>query len=415
MTAEIPISRLGIDQAYNFMGINSDRSVADDAIITAYFQHEALDGFEISPWAESALTIIANARRSHLLHFVSVLSQTFDRNAVSGLWSKAARLQSGESTPAVGKPDIVDLEAEDIKAENEDIAAEEEHSNDGIALTPATSTSSPPYDHIEESGDEDNESGEGEGEEEEALDSSDSSASEVASSQVSYSADSDFSEEVEGQVWDGRNWCCEICNVILSDGECPNGHNTQRCEHCAWKLEDGSCPKCAPRCGSCGTEMLGAVCRHCGPLDYEEQADWITFDTFDGIWRCFDCSWEVEATSKWGGYCHCVNENNENRYLDLSEYPDFEPGEPCGTNEEESADEESDSEDERFIDDDEGDGMDDTVFDADSETLLLAGRVGTPYRAEIKGAIEEANARLAARYPQSSSGNEEGDDGVMEL
>lgn len=187
-----------------------------------------------------------------------------------------------------------------------------------------------------------------------------------------YSADSDFSEEVdERRYFDATDkvWHCEACDELLVDDNCPAGHAAiVRCQTCGWKVEQGLCPRCQPCCDDCGTEKLGSYCDYCQRYEGSgEDEDVIAFDIKDEVWRCIHCCWEIEPQKGGDGSCFCLNEAGEKHHIDLSECPDYEPADAdyCDSEDDDVSDDEEEptSEDEAFIDnegenDDDGDSMD---------------------------------------------------------
>ena len=79
--------------------------------------------------------------------------------------------------------------------------------------------------------------------------------------------------------------------------------------------------------------------------------DVITYDDVDGVWRCSECQWEIEADNETDGNCHCVEEEGRIRRVDLSQIPDYEPADDGASSIESSSDQEGDSDDEDAIDD----------------------------------------------------------------
>ncbi|KAI4110126.1 MAG: hypothetical protein L6R37_000019 [Teloschistes peruensis] len=126
--------------------------------------------------------------------------------------------------------------------------------------------------------------------------------------------DSDCGEPIGGKYFNGNYWVCQECDEEFSEDE----------------LEDGKCP-CAHIICFCDTEAFDpetdvCTCEPSSDDDGESTEDepGMAWDSMNGVWRCTDCSWEVEADDENEGYCHWA----------------------------EWVDSESDSEDEAFVEDD---------------------------------------------------------------
>ena len=94
------------------------------------------------------------------------------------------------------------------------------------------------------------------------------------------------------------------------------------------------------------------MCAECD-LEIEESKvgkDIITFDDVDGVWRCSECQWEIEADNETDGNCHCLEEGQMRRVY-LSQIPDYESADDGASSIEFSSDQEGDSDDEDAIDD----------------------------------------------------------------
>ncbi|KAI4254852.1 MAG: hypothetical protein LQ352_002873 [Teloschistes flavicans] len=157
--------------------------------------------------------------------------------------------------------------------------------------------------------------------------------------------DYDCGEPSGGKYWNGSYWMCEDCDEEFSEDE----------------LEEGKhiCGNTICFCDTPGFDLETDVCT-CEPSSDEESIEdepQIELDHNDGVWRCIDCLWEVEANTEDEGHCHCLAEPDADgltpaRRIELSQYDDFEPAD-SGSSGPESVDSEPDSEDEAFIDDDE--------------------------------------------------------------
>lgn len=336
---------MDLRDAYNAIGI-LDHKVCDEDVVTAYYLHTTHSLSEHEGDSERALKAIAEFRNSRFLRFVNAIRQHLTSENVgllsspdmqrssSPMSSVKAESASESLTPRNEDQDVINLEEEDNGSA--EVSSDRSMSSvsdvDARTLTPCS------------------------------TDSASSAGGGVGYDQVSnddYSADSDFSDEVdEGRYFDASNdvWRCETCDELLVDERCPAGHAALvRCQTCDWKVEEGICPKCQPRCDDCGTEMLGAQCGYCQQHeDDNNDEDTIAFDTRDEIWRCIHCCWEIEPQKGGDGSCYCLNQEGEKHRIDLSECPDYEPADAdnCDSDsDEESEDEEPTSEDERFIDD----------------------------------------------------------------
>lgn len=107
--------------------------------------------------------------------------------------------------------------------------------------------------------------------------------------------DSDCGEPIGGKYFNGNYWVCQECDEEFSEDE----------------LEDGKCP-CAHIICFCDTEAFDpetdvCTCEPSSDDDGESTEDepGMAWDSMNGVWRCTDCSWEVEADDENEGYCHC--------------------------------------------------------------------------------------------------------------
>ena len=140
-------------------------------------------------------------------------------------------------------------------------------------------------------------------------------------------------------------------------------------------------------CGACGRDRVDGECSNCEAGEESEDENTIAFDDTDGLWRCTDCHWEVEADNETDGNCHCLNDKREAHFIDLSDCLEYEPADSCSS-EDDSTDSEPDSGDEGFIDDSEisEDGI---APDAAIETINLA-TLYPAYRASDVAKITKA-------------------------
>ena len=95
------------------------------------------------------------------------------------------------------------------------------------------------------------------------------------------------------------------------------------------------------------------MCAECNSEIEESKVgeDIVIFDDVDGVWRCSECQWEIEADNETDGNCHCLEEEGQLRRVDLSPIPDYEPADDGASSIESSSDQEGDSDDEDAIDD----------------------------------------------------------------
>ena len=237
------------------------------------------------------------------------------------------------------------------------------------------------------------------------------SSSEEYTSDSMVEADGDELSDYEAYFeWDYENsergiWTCE-CGEAFVDGKCPYGHcgfcktcgwtivgdcsncpktcqgcgadkvsgvcaecdtkNSKKdestvkkdiivfsfCKSCGWNIV-GDCLRCPKTCQGCGKDKVNGVCAECDPKkeDIKARRDIIIFDDKDGVWRCGECQWEIEADNETVGNCHCENEEGGMRMIDLSQIPEYERADDAASSTEFSSDEEEDSEDEYAIDD----------------------------------------------------------------
>ena len=181
-----------------------------------------------------------------------------------------------------------------------------------------------------------------------------SSSEERSSDSISESDSDNESEEEPYFDWDVENdergsWYC-TCGEAFVDGKCPDGH-CGFCKSCGWEIY-GDCLRCPETCQGCGEDKVSGVCAECDSEieDSKVGKDIITFDDVDGVWRCSECQWEVEADNETDGNCHCLEEGQMRR-VDLSQIPDYEPADDGASSIEFSSDQEGDSDDEDAIDD----------------------------------------------------------------
>ena len=182
------------------------------------------------------------------------------------------------------------------------------------------------------------------------------SSSEDCSSDSILETDSDNESDYEAFFeWDEQNseggsWYCS-CGEAFIDGKCPYGH-CGFCKSCGWNIV-GDCLRCPETCQGCGEDKVSGGCAECDSEIEESKVgkDIITFDEGDGVWRCSECQWEIEADNETDGNCHCLEEGGRLRMVDLSQIPEYEPADDGASSTESSSDQEGDSDDEDAIDD----------------------------------------------------------------
>ena len=343
--------------AYLALGIDNGASCADGDVAVAYYKNLAETG-ELWTYSLNALQFIAEARRSPFLHFLATI--------VGHLTEKDIAVLANKTFPA--SPESGNVGEELVSAESVGEGSVDEE----IAHNPAS------------------ESSEGEMEMDEDSPSqprSPSSSEASISSSNGMGTDSDFSEEVSATVFDHHIWRCEECWTALVDWKCPNGHALERCETCGWQLDNGPCKRCLGMCGAYERDRVDGECSNCEAGEESEDEDTIAFDNTDGLWRCTDCHWEVEADNETDGNCHCLNDKREAHFIDLSDCLDYEPADSCSSDDD-STDSEPNSGDEGFIDDTEisEDGI---APDAAAGTVNLAA-LYPAYRASDVANITKA-------------------------
>lgn len=320
-----------LQMAYIALGIDNGASCADGDVGVAFYKNLSETG-ELSTYSLNALEFIAEARRSQFLDFLATIVGHLNEKEITALAKKTfpASPESGNvgeelvSAESVGEGSVDEECSQDPTTES----SKSEMEVDAFGKIYATSEDSPPQ-----------------------LRSPSSSEASISSSN-GMGTDSDFSEEVSGKVFDGHIWRCEECWTALVDWKCPNGHVSECCKTCGWQLDNGPCKRCLGMCGACGRDRVDGECSNCEAGEESEDEDAIAFDNTDGLWRCTDCHWEVEADNETDGNCHCLNDKREAHFIDLSDCLDYEPADSCSS-EDDSTDSEPDSGDEGFIDDSE--------------------------------------------------------------
>lgn len=320
--------------AYFALDIDDGPSLSDEDVGVAYYKSRPLVR-DFTKSSRDALEFIAESRRSRFLRFLATIGEHLNEKNVAVLAKKTFAVSrkptnaepedSGEksvSAEPVGEGPAGGESSQNLASES----SESEMEMDAYGEYYATSEDSP------------------------SQPRSPSSSEASISSSNGMSADSDFSEEVGGIFFDQYNWRCEECSVVLVNWKCPNGHELRRCKTCGWQLDHGPCQRCLGMCSACGGESVDGQCSNCGLGEESEDEDTIAFDERDGLWRCIDCQWEVEADNETDGNCHCLNDKGEAHFIDLYGCLDYEPADSCSS-EDDSTDSESNSDDEGFIDD----------------------------------------------------------------
>ena len=227
------------------------------------------------------------------------------------------------------------------------------------------------------------------------LDSLSSQSTYAPSSSEEYASDSileaDSDDVPDYEAWfdrddensEGGIWTCD-CGEAFVDGKCPYGH-CGLCKSCGWNIV-GDCLNCPKTCQGCGGNKVSRVCAECDSKKEESKVrrDIIIFDDTDGVWRCSECQWEIEADNETEGNCHCEDEEGWMRMVDFSQIPEYERADDAASSTESSSDEEGDSDDEYFIDDREN-VMEDERADSD-EAKEAAQRGGSmDWKATLDG------------------------------
>lgn len=334
-----------LEIAYCDLGIPNGASLIDEDVGVAYYKSRSdTNNAGNTNNATNALEIIAESRGSRFLRFLASIGEHLNEKNVAVLAKKTFASRKPETVPE-------NFAATELPGKIPAVSPEPENPSEGFVR--AESVGEDPVDG-ESSANLACESPESEMEMDavETATSEDSPSTASISSSNGTSADSDFSEEVSGIFFDKFTWRCEECYSVLVNGKCPNGHELRRCKTCDWQLDIGPCQRCLGMCGACGGASLNCDCSSCETGEESRDDDTITFDEGNGIWRCINCSWEVEADNETDGNCRCLNDKGELRFIDLSDYLDYEPADSCSS-EDESTDSESNSDDERFIDDSE--------------------------------------------------------------
>ena len=331
---------LTLTAAYEELQIN-DATISDKEVGVAYLRARRLP----VEHPTEALQTIATARGSQWLHSIIV--------PILG--------SSTEETAAT-----LQYEAQGIFGTTSDVMVQP--SSDGFGPAPMALESSESYDKVDENANAKTKEGANEGANE-TIDTDEDDSSEpdylsCFSSQSIYapssSEDSTLETDSDNESiyeaffdWDAENgergrWYC-TCGEALIDGKCPYGH-CGFCMSCGWNIV-GDCLRCPETCQGCGEDKVDGVCAECDSEESKVEKDIITFDDVDGVWRCSECQWEIEADNETDGNCHCLDEGGSMRFVDLSQIPDYEPADDGASSTESSSDQEEDSDDEDAIDD----------------------------------------------------------------
>ena len=332
-----------LQNAYSALNIQNGASLADEDVVVAYYR--------IRPMGREALEFIATARKSRFLLFLATKGEHLNDKNVAVLAQKTFA-----PSPEPGNAG----EDSGIANSEDEASASGGSSQDGVRDSRGSEMEMDAYgEHYTNN------------EEIPSPPRSPSSSEASPSSSDGMNADSDFSEEVCGVYFDPflEIWRCEECNTALVDENCPNGHELRRCQACGWQLDNGPCQRCLNMCGACGAERVYGQCTSCGAVEGSEDEDTMAFDEGDGLWRCIYCHWEVEADNDTDGNCHCLNDDGEAHFIELSDCLDYEPADSCSS-EDDPTDSEPNSDDEDFIDDTEI-PMDATALDAAIATANL--------------------------------------------
>ena len=358
-----------LHMAYFALGIHNGDSLADEDVAVKFYKARPSD----VDYTKNALEFIADARKSRFLRFLATIGEHLNEKNIAILAKKTFPASpepknSREVSDATGlarqmteaPTELENVNEESIGAKPADDGSASEEGSQGrvgesFVGDMEVDAFGEPYPFSSSSPSE--------------LRSPSSPEASISSNDGA-SADSDFSEEVGGIFFDQHRWHCEECYSVLVEGKCPDGHELRRCKNCGWQLDSGPCQRCPGTCDVCNGESVYGKCSKCGTGEESEDDDAIAFDEYDGIWKCVSCTWEVEADTETDGNCHCLNDKGEARFIDLSDYYDYEPADSCSSDDD-STDSEMNSDDERFIDDTEF-SIDDILADATIEPVNLA-------------------------------------------
>ncbi len=381
--------------AYFALGIDNGASLADEDVAVRYYKCGPV---ESGHRLREALEFIAEARRSRFLRFMATIGQHLNENNVAVL----AKTTFGASPePESAGPESVGGRSGSAESAGEGPAGGE-GSQDLVSESSGSEMEMDAFGEYYATG------------EDSPSQLRSPSSSEVptssGSSGTGTSADSDFSEEVGGIFFDrdNINWRCEECDAVLVNWKCPDGHRLRRCKKCGWQLDNGPCQRCPSICGACGGESVDGQCSSCEAVEESEGEDTIAFDERDGLWRCTDCQWEVEADNETNGNCHCLNDKGEAHFIDLSDCLDYEPADSCSSADD-STDEESNSDDEGFIDNSEI-PIDGLVPGPAIDAVSLAALYSKADVARIMKAQEIANGSKMAKDKENVEPTASSDD-----
>lgn len=352
------MSDLSLSDAYDCLDVDNDASLADEEIGVAFYKSL----LHYPNLSRDALNLIAEHRKSRFLSFLATIGEHLNEENVAVLAKKTWDASPEPENVGEESASAVIGGAEPAQGElsqNQAIeSSESEMEVDAYGERIATGEDSP------------------------SEPRSPSSSEASFSSSDGMNADSDFSEEVGGMFFDRSIWRCEECSSALDDWKCPNGHELTRCNNCGWELDNGPCQRCLGMCDACGGgETVGGQCISCAAGKESEDEDTIFFDEEEGLWRCINCLWEVEADNETDGNCHCLNDKKEAHFIDLSDRLDYEPADACSS-EDDSTDSEPNSDDEGFIDDTET-PLDGISPNAGIENFNLAALYSARYIAEL--------------------------------
>ncbi|KAL9582800.1 MAG: hypothetical protein Q9212_003082 [Teloschistes hypoglaucus] len=333
-TMDFPMT---LEEAYKEIGV-TDHDISDGDVVVAF--HNSHD--TVKPrWVYKALGIIARHRRSQLLEFILTIIPALTKDNVRLL--VATPPSSPQATERSRTFELEPGETEVISIDDDDQASKAENVNnqpapDGLANS-QLACGDPNKDSVNNS-------------DEDMNPADDDDASPYSYSSPSSDAsllDSDCGEPIGGKYFNGNYWVCQDCNEEFSEDE----------------LEDGKCP-CGHIICLCDTETFDPetdVCT-CDPSSLDDNDDGsaedepeMAWDGTEGVWRCTECCWEVEANNENEGYCHChLDEQDADGWrtvngIELLNYDDYEPADSDSSGAE-SVDSEPDSEDEAFIEDD---------------------------------------------------------------
>lgn len=276
-------------------------NISDGDVVSAFYAAYDVghDCGDAQQWAIRALEVIAKRRRSPLLTFILTVIPGLTWDNVRLLASKPdAAPGSSTTNEAIERRNTVSI-VHKARMSASDLESSNSPDSDPTLTPPSSSDYDMTMDYPDHI----------------SLSSSEKTSSTgigiSSDSNDSADAESDFDDHVGGKFWDGHIWRCEECNDELVAGKCPNGDIINPCRYCGLEFE-GKCPRV---CDDCHIELRDQCsdCTYLGPIKDTSSSDEClkVWDYEDNIWRCKDCSWEIEANDENEGQCHCVIVDSE--------------------------------------------------------------------------------------------------------